>query len=79
MVCYLVNGLRKKGKNITCYDLLIKIDPKVSDFHKNTVFKSLGVICEDMMYGCTDFPDFGIKPVDMPKQIKRILDNYCPF
>jgi hypothetical protein len=46
---------------------------------KNTLLKSIGVICESLMYGNTIFPDFGIKPKDMPKQIRKLLDNYCPF
>jgi hypothetical protein len=31
------------------------------------------------MYGCDTFPDFGIKPQEMPKTLKKLLDTYVPF
>lgn len=79
LTCYITNELRKKGKEVTCYDVLLKIgkDSKVGE--KNTFLKSLGAICEDLMYGCTTFLDFNIKPKDMPKQLQNLLNNYCPY
>lgn len=79
LTCYVTDALQKKGKKITCYDLLLTIGKDFSDFDKNTFLKSLGVICQSMMYGCKTYPDFNIKPKDMPKVIKNILDSYCPF
>ncbi len=75
LTCYITNELRKKGQKVTCYDVLLKVEQD----KKNTFLKSLGAICEDFMYGCDSFPDFGIKPKDMPKQLKILLANYCPF
>ncbi len=75
LTCYITNELRKKGQKVTCYDVLLKVEQD----EKNTFLKSLGAICEDFMYGCDSFPDFGIKPKDMPKQLKILLANYCPF
>ena len=46
---------------------------------KNTFLKSLGAICESLMYGSKTYPDFGIEPKNMPKQLRKLLDNYCPF
>ena len=46
---------------------------------KETFLKSLGVICESLMYGNKVFPDFGIKPKDMPKTVQNLLNHYCPF
>lgn len=79
LTCYITNELRKKGQKLTCYDVLLKIGHDFGEVEKNTFLKSLGTVCEDFMYGCTTFPDFGIKPKDMPKQLKKLLDNYCPF
>lgn len=79
LTCYITNELRKKGQNITCYDVLLKIGSDFGELEKNTFLKSLGAVCEDFMYGCRTFPDFGIKPKDMPKQLKKLLDNYTPF
>ncbi len=84
LTCYITNEIRKKGKKVTCYDILLKIasQNKMNNFgevEKNTFLKSLGVICEDFMYGCSEFLDFGIKPKDMPKTLQNLLDKYCPF
>ena len=79
LTCYLTNEVRKKHKNITCYDILLKIDKDATDTEKKTFLKSLGAICEDLMYGCTTFLDFGIPVKEMPKQLKNLLDKYCPF
>ena len=46
---------------------------------KNTFLKSLGAICESLMYGSKTYPDFGIPFENMPKQVRKLLDNYCPF
>ena len=90
LTCYITNEIRKKGKKINCYDVLLKIacqnnprdnviNGQFGDVEKNTFLKSLGVICEDFMYGCNEFLDFGIKPKDMPKTLQNLLNNYCPF
>lgn len=79
LTCYLTNELNKKGKNITCYDVLLKVGKDFGDLEKNTFLKSLAAICKDYMYGCKEFPDFGIPVKEMPKQLKNLLDKYCPF
>lgn len=79
LTCYITNELRKKGKKVTCYEVLLKIGKDFRDLEKNTFLKSLGVICEDLMYGCKTFPDFGIQPKDMPMALKKLLDLYVPF
>lgn len=79
LTCYITNELRKKGKEVTCYDVLLKVGHDFTDSDKNTFLKSLGAICEDLMYGCDTFPDFGIKPREMPSHLKILLDKYCPF
>ena len=79
LTCYITNELRKKGQKVTCYDVLLKIGNDFGEVEKNTFLKSLGAICEDLIYGCNTFPDFGVKPKDMPKQLKILLYNYVPF
>ena len=79
LTCYLTKELQKKGKKVNCYDILLTIGKDFSDFEKNTFLKSLGAICENFMYGCDKFPTFDLKPKDMPKTIRNILNNYCPF
>ena len=79
LTCYITNELKKKGKKVTCYDVLQKISSDKSNFEKNTFLKSLGAICEDLMYGCDTFLDFGIPVKEMPQQLKNLLDKYCPY
>ena len=79
LTCYITNELRKKGKKINCYEVLLQIGKDFTDFEKNTFLKSLGVICEDIMYSCDTFPDFGIKPKEMPSTVKKLLEKNCPF
>ena len=80
LTCYVTNELRKKGKNLTCYEVLLQIEKNsATELEKNTFLKALGVICEDLMYCCDTFPDFGIKPKEMPSTIRSLLEKYCPF
>lgn len=79
LVCYLTNELKKKDKNITCYDVLLKIGKDFPDLEKNTFLKSLACICEDIMYGCKEFNTFGVERKDIPATIKKLLNEYVPF
>lgn len=79
LTCYLTNEVKKKGKNVTCFDILKSVTKDWPELPRNTFLKSLGAVCEDFMYGCNTFLDFGIPVKDMPKQLRKLLDNYCPF
>lgn len=79
LTCYITNELRKKGKKVNCYEVLLQIGKDFPKTEKETFLKSLGAICESLMYGSTKFPDFGIAPKDMPKTLRKLLDSYCPF
>lgn len=79
LTCYITNELRNKGKKINCYEVLLQIGKDMTKTQKETFLKSLGVICESLMYGNKVFPDFGIKPKDMPKTVQNLLNHYCPF
>ena len=79
LVCFLTNELRKKDKNITCYDVLLKIGKDFPDLEKNTFLKSLACVCQDIMYGCKEFNTFGVERKDVPKTIKKLLNEYVPF
>lgn len=79
LTCYITNALRKQGKKVNCYDVLQKIGSNFSNFERETFLKPLAVVCEDMMYGCSEYPTFGVSPKEMPAQLKQLLANYCPF
>jgi len=46
---------------------------------KNTFLKSLACVCQDIMYGCKEFNTFGVERKDVPKTIKKLLNEYVPF
>ena len=48
LTCYITNELRKKDKEITCYDVLLKVGKDFGKEEKETFLKSLGAICEDL-------------------------------
>ena len=79
LTCRITYALRKKGQNITCYDVLLKVGKNFGELEKNTFLKALACVCEDMMYGVDDYPDFGVKLPDAPKQLAKLLGNYIPF
>lgn len=79
LTCYITNELRKKGKTVNCYEVLLQVGKDFPKPVKETFFKSLGAICESLMYGSTKFPDFGINPKDMSKTLRKLLESYCPF
>lgn len=79
LVCVITKTIQEKGKNVNCYDILLNICKDYSDFQKNTVLKALGAVCQDFLYGCKVFPDFGLEPKQMPKKVRELLENRLPF
>lgn len=82
MICYVTDSINKKREalnKVSCYQVICKIGKDLPDETHYNFFKGLGVICEDFMYGCTDFPTFGMDPKAMPKEILRMLKAWMPF
>ena len=79
LTCRITHALQEKGKKVTCYDVLLKIGKNFREVEKNTFLKSLACICDDFMYGVNNYPDFGIKLSEAPKQLEKLLENYVPF
>lgn len=79
LTCCITKELKKKTPNITCYDVLLKICPDFREVDKNTFLKSLGAICESFLQYEKELLDFGIPVKEMPKQLKKLLGNFCPF
>ena len=44
MICTITYQLNKKGQNLNCYEVLLKIGKNFPELEKNTFFKSLGVV-----------------------------------
>lgn len=82
MVCYVTNEVNKKrtpDKKVSCKDVLFKIVPPVKENLYTDFLIELGDMCDDFMYGCKTFDNFGIDPKTMVKQIRNILDTFLPF
>lgn len=76
IICYLTNKLKQKNSEISCYQVISKIAGTTSD---NGFLEALAVVCEDFMYGCDTFPDFGVSAQEMPKTAKKLIGRYIPF
>lgn len=79
LTCYITNEIRKKKKDITCLEVLHKVMGDDLPEYVEKFLQVLSIICTDYMYGCKDFIDFGIPKKEMPKKLKELIDNYCPF
>lgn len=82
MVCYVTHKLNEKKDplhQVTCYQVICKIGQKFPYEIKETFFKALAAVCEDFMYGSTEFPTFGVEPKQMPTEIQKILETWLPF
>ena len=82
MICFITNNINKSKdtlNKVTCYQVICKIGKDFPDEIHLDFFKALGAICEDFMYGCTEFPNFGIDPKAMPKEVLKLLNSWMPF
>lgn len=77
LICYLVEKNKPKHPDLTHYELIYKLNSKISlpdDF-----IKGLAIVCEDFSYGCHTFPTFGLEGKDILKEIQAIMSSYMPF
>lgn len=82
MICYITHSINKSKdilNQVTCYQVICKIGKDFPDEVHYDFFKALGAICEDFMYGCKEFPTFGIDPKEMPKEVLKLLNTWLPF
>lgn len=75
LICLLTYKLQQKKPDVTCYQVIMKIDNELPE----KFIKGLSIVCEDFMYGCKEFPDFGVELKKIPGKIKEILHDYLPF
>ena len=75
LICYLTQKLKEKKPGVTHYQLIMKL---AKDLPENFVV-GLSIICEDLAYGCTKFPNFGVEDKKIPETIKNLLKTYLPF
>ena len=77
LICYVTKKSREKNPDANCYSIIQALNK--DDIIPQHLVKSLAIMCEDFMYGCSEFPTFNIKGSDIIKTIKDILKKYIPF
>lgn len=77
LICYIVKDLQRKRPDVTFYQIVNKLCTGTG--YTEDEIKGLAIVCESFAYGCVDFPTFNIKPADMAKTIKAILNKRLPF
>lgn len=65
-----------KKPEITMFRLVRSLAPKEMT---DTQVNNIAVICEAFARDCTEFATFGLEDKDIPNQIKKILEQWCPF
>lgn len=77
LTSYLLQKLRVKKSNLTFLDLL-KFLAKDIQIDEN-LLQSLAIVGDDLSYGTTEFPTFGLKDKEIPEKIKELISNWLPF
>lgn len=77
LICFLTFKAKSTKPDVTHYKVIKSITRDT--FYPEDFLKGLAVVCEDFSYGCSEFPTFNIKPKDIVKTIKDLLDTYLPF
>lgn len=79
LTCYVVDKLKEKKPDVTHWSVLYKINKSGGNPVPEDLLKKLAVVCSDFAYGCTSFPNFGIKDDKIPAKIKELLNGWNPF
>lgn len=82
LLCYLTQTLRKKKPSITVRQVVTtclgQVAP-IADPNFPTAVDHMTAVCEWASFGCTKFPNFGIKDKEIPAKIKELYQNMLPF
>jgi len=77
LICYITHKNKLKNPDITYYQVIMKLSQNLGlseDF-----IKGLAIVCEDLAYGCNEFPTFNLKKEEILKEVRSILSTYMPF
>ena len=77
MLMQVYNRLKEKNPLLRLEDLIKKLDTK--HYLTKEATENLALICENIAYGCKEFPTFDLQLKDMPAQISDIFMRYTPF
>jgi hypothetical protein len=77
LICYVTHKTKLKHPDATHYQVIMKLADKLG--LPDNFIKGLSILCQDLSYSCTEFPNFGLKGQDIIKEIRGILNTYLPF
>jgi len=77
LVCHLTQKAKEKKPGVTVYQVLMSLNKE--SLVPESFIVGLSIVCEDFMYGCTNFPTFGTQVKDVIFNIKNLLKSYLPF
>lgn len=82
LICFVTHKLREKDGSLTVKSVIEKIVNKpIMELNGFEDFLlGLSVVCEDMLYGCTEFETFGLKTSqEIIDKIRALLNEWMPF
>lgn len=77
LICFVTQRTKLKNPDATYYYVLTKLSDKLG--LPDNFIRGMSILCEDLSYGCSEFPTFGLKGQDIIKEIRGILSTYLPF
>ena len=77
LICLLTYKAKQKKPGVTAYQIIMTICEK-SPLPEDYAWR-LAIVCEDFMYGCKDFPTFGLKKEEIIPTVQKILNDWLPF
>ena len=75
LLSYAFKKIKEKKPTITLYELISNLGLTLSEDSKI----NLALICENLSYGCTEFPTFDLKGKQITDKIREILKQWTPF
>ena len=79
LICNVTEAMKQKKPDVTHWSVLYLLNQKGQCGVREDWLKGLAVICSEIAYGCTTFPNFGMETKDMPKKIIEMLRKWLPF
>ena len=79
LTCHLTHVLKQNKPDTTCWKLLYQLNKSVGEPINDTSLKGIAILCEDFLYGTTEFPTFGLTDKEIPDKIKELISNWLPF
>ena len=77
LINYVYYKTKLKHPDVTHYEIIMKLSKNLG--LPDEFLKGLSIVCEDFSYGCSEFPNFGLKGKEILQEIIAIFKCYMPF